>query len=266
MKKITFYLIFLLLLSITVQAQNVRKYDIERFPIPRTLEKCFKLLDKTMPDHEMQLIKVLQEDSIYFQKEFFPGRDFFHVWKIYDGSRLTKYFNKKGLYGSFEIYNTILVSYHRYLNNEEIHLDIQINKYKLKQEEDIREYLQKLQNDTIYGVYIPISLEDCFIQLDKLLSDEDKQTIKQLADNKETIRYHHDVGMWLRNNWGLWGGSRLQKYMLDKKINHPDKMSAIILEFYYDWLNGKNDEWMKFEVQQITPKKQKNRVEYSDKH
>ena len=163
---------FFLLLSITVQAQSAKKYDIERFATPRTLEKCFKLLDKTMSDHKIQLIKVMQEDSIYFHKEFFCGTAFFHVWKIYDGSILTKHFNKKGLYGSSEIYNTILVSYHRYLNNEEIKLGDQIKKYQLKQEEDVREYLQKLQKDTIFGVYIPINLEECFIQLDKLLSDE----------------------------------------------------------------------------------------------
>ena len=161
---------------------------------------------------------------------------------------MTEYFNKKGLYGSHEIYNTILVSYHRYLNSEEIKLDDQISEYKLKQAEEAKEYQQKLQKDTINGVYIPKNLEDCFIQLDKLLSDEDKKTIKQLADRKETIQYHHSLGMWLRNNWGLWGGSRLQKYMLGRKIEHPDEISAIILEFYYDWLNEQNDEWTKFDT------------------
>ena len=134
------------------------------------------------------------------------------------------------------------------MNREEIKLDDQINKYKLKQAEEAKEYQQKLQKDTINGVYIPKNLEDCFIQFDKLLSDEDKQTIKQLRNRKETIQYHHGLGMWLRNNWGLWGGSRLQEYMLNKKIKHPDEMSAIILEFYYDWLNGKNSKWKKFEA------------------
>ena len=42
--------------------------------------------------------------------------------------------------------------------------------------------------------------------------------------------------------------NRLQKYMFDKKIDHPDGMSAIILEFYYDWLNDQNDEWTKFDA------------------
>ena len=110
------------------------------------------------------------------------------------------------------------------------------------------EEAKEFQQDTINGVYIPKNLEDCFIQLDQLLSDEDKQTIKQLRNRKETIQYHHNLGMALRNNWGLWSGSRLQKYMLDKKVKHPDNMSGIILEFYYDWLNGQNDKWKKFEA------------------
>ena len=245
--KTHFYLMIFLLLPATINAQIAEK-SVYNFPIPKTIEECFELLDKTMSDNEIQLIKVLQEDSICYHKEFKYRTDFFHAWKIYDGSRLTEYFNKKGLYGSYEIYNTILVSYHRYLNCEEIKLDDQINKYKLKQEEEAKEYQQKLQKDTINGVYIPKNLEDCFIQLDKLLSGEDKQTIKQLVNKKETIKYHHSLGMWLRNNWGLWGGSRLQKYMLDKKIDHPDGMSAIILKFYYDWLNEQNDEWTKFDT------------------
>ena len=257
--KTHFYFIFLLLLSTTIKAQTVEKRDVYNFRIPRTIEKCFDLLDKTMTDNEKKLIKILQEDSIYYHKEFRLGTDFFHAWKIYDGSRLTEYFNKKGLYGSHEIYNTILVSYHRYLNNEEINLNGQINEYKLIQEEDAKKYQKKLQKDTINGVYIPKNLEDCFIQLDKSLSDEDKQTIKQLVDKEETIQYHLNLGMCLRNSWGLWGGSRLQKYMLDKKIDHPDEMSAIIFEFYYDWLNGKNDEWKKFEEKRKMQKKKQKR-------
>ncbi len=110
-----------------------------------------------------------------------------------------------------------------------------------------KEYQQKLQKDSINGVYIPKNLKDCFIQLDKILSDKDKQTIKHLENREKTILLHHGFGTWLRNNWGLWGGSRLQQYLAQKGLNHPDDMSAIVLEFYYDWLNGQHDEWKKFE-------------------
>lgn len=89
-------------------------------------------------------------------------------------------------------------------------------------------------------------MKDCFVQLDKTLSEKDKTEIKSLESRDETIKYHHGLGMWLRNNWGLWGGSRLQKYFLNKKVDQPDGMSSLILEYYYDWLNNKNEGWQKW--------------------
>ena len=234
---------FLFFPSFLFAQKEVEKLDIYDFRIPNNIEKCFKLLDKTMSDYEIKLIRTLNEDSICYHSEFTYGTDFFHAWKIYDGSKLTKYFNKKGLHGSFEIYGSILISYHRHLNNKEIKLEEQIEKYKSIQQEEYNEYLQKTQQDSIAGIYIPINLKDCFVQLDKLLSESDKNEIKTLENRQETIKYHHGLGTWLRNNWGLWGGSKIQEYLLAKGLKHPDEMSALILEFYYDWLNDKNEEW-----------------------
>lgn len=81
-----------------------------------------------MSENDIHLVKTLPEDSICYDPAFKYKADFFHAWKIYMGSRLTRYFNKKGLRGSFEIYETILISYHRYLNKESIKLDEQIKK------------------------------------------------------------------------------------------------------------------------------------------
>ena len=217
---------------------NKTVYDI---PIPKTIEKCFEILDKTMSNDEIQLVKTLPEDSIYFHKEFQYGTDFFHAWKIYDGSKLTKYFNKKGLYGSNEIYETILISYHRYLNQENINLEELIDKYRVFQKKTHDEYLDRLQKDTLNGVYIPKNLEDCSIQLDKLLSKENKQEIKNLDSKQAIIKFHHGLGTWIRNHWGLWSGSRLQKYFIENNIKQPDEMSKVILEYYYEWLNNINE-------------------------
>jgi hypothetical protein len=52
----------------------------------------------------------------------------------------------------------------------------------------------------------------------------------------------------MRNNWGLWGGSRLQKYFTEKGVGHPDEMSSVILFFYWDWLQGNKDSWKKWET------------------
>lgn len=122
---------------------------------------------------------------------------------------------------------------------------------KEKQQEIIKEreaYKKRIVADSINGLYIPKNLEECFLELNKLLKPKDIEAIKNLKDRNETILYHHGFGTWLRNNWGLWGGSRLQQYLIKKGIDHPDSMSATILEYYYDWLHGQNDKWKEFEA------------------
>lgn len=226
---------------------EVKSADVYNLPIPRNLDQCFKILGKTLNEEETFVIKTYQEDSIYYHKDFKYGASFFHAWKLYDGSILTKYFNNKGLVGSHEIYNVILISYHRYLNQITIDLDGQIKKYIARQKADFEEYLKKMDKDTIDGVYIPKNIEDCFNSLNKVLKNTDIKSIKSLSNREETIIHHHGLGQWIRNNWGLWSGSRLQKYLMDRNLTEPDGMSSKILEFYYDWLNGKNDSWMKFD-------------------
>lgn len=55
---------------------------------------------------------------------------------------------------------------------------------------------------------------------------------------EDTIRAHFGIGMWMRNNWGLWGGSPLAKHFNEMGIEHPDDMSGIILKSYWLHLNG----------------------------
>jgi hypothetical protein len=232
-----------LLFNLLTFGQTKEKPSVHDLPIPRTITECFSLLDKTLPKDEIALVKTLPEDSIYENAAFKYGADFFHAWKLYDGSRLTQYFNKLGLRGAHPIYNTILISYHRYLNRYSIKLEEQIKKYQEIQKKEEQQYLARLGKDTLNGVCIPKDLQDCFLQLDKMLSEKSRTEIKALKSKKETIKYHHGLGMTLRNTWGLWGGSRLQKYFLDRKVKHPDDMSALVLEFYYDWLHNNNSGW-----------------------
>lgn len=86
-------------------------------------------------------------------------------------------------------------------------------------------------------VYVPTSLEDSFIELNKMLNPLLISEIKQKSE-RDIIFYHDNLGRWLRNNWGLWGGSRLFKYFSEKGIHHPDDMSGIILTSYWRHLNA----------------------------
>ncbi|GBC62870.1 hypothetical protein DENIS_3854 [Desulfonema ishimotonii] len=96
------------------------------------------------------------------------------------------------------------------------------------------------------GVYIPKNLEDCFNELDKMLHSDAK---KYLAEkNEETFRKnielqkffsHMQLGLFLRNKWGLWKKNRLVEYFKKLEIFHPDDMSEIILNSYQRYLQKK---------------------------
>jgi hypothetical protein len=83
--------------------------------------------------------------------------------------------------------------------------------------------------DSPTGIYIPTDLEDAMVELDRLLPA--CFTKQFLADGP--IRHHLNIGMWLRNGWWLWHGSRLSQYFNKLGIQHPDDMSGIILTSYY---------------------------------
>ncbi len=88
------------------------------------------------------------------------------------------------------------------------------------------------------GVYIAEDLEDSFNQLDQLLSPGEIDTLKSKKSEDDLVDYHFGLGLWMRNNWGLWRGSRLNKYFNDLGIYHPDDISGIILDSYWRRLNG----------------------------
>ena len=77
-----------------------------------------------------------------------------------------------------------------------------------------------------FKVYIPKDLEDAFVELKKMLSPALLNEIR-LKSEKDMIEYHHGFGTWLRNNWGLWAGSRLAQYFRQLGMHHPDDMSGI---------------------------------------
>jgi hypothetical protein len=86
-------------------------------------------------------------------------------------------------------------------------------------------------------IYIPKDMNDCFAELERML---DPNVIKEIKESHEEdlVRYHFGIGLWMRNNWGLWGGSRLQKYFLDLGFRHPDDMSGVIIICFWRHLNG----------------------------
>ena len=89
-----------------------------------------------------------------------------------------------------------------------------------------------------YEVYVPVSLEDVFVELKKMLRPKVLKEMKKGTEG-DMVQYHMGLGRWMRNNWGLWDGSRLAKYFNGLGIYHPDDMSGIILDTFWCHLNLK---------------------------
>jgi len=93
---------------------------------------------------------------------------------------------------------------------------------------------------SLTGVYIPKDLNDCHKELDRMLHPDARLFLGgKLPGLSQEDKYkfeegygHLGIGMWIRNNWGLWKGSHLAKHFNAMGIKHPDDMSGIILASY----------------------------------
>lgn len=87
-------------------------------------------------------------------------------------------------------------------------------------------------------VYIPKNLEDSFVELNRMLHPKFIEKFKN-GGKDEIAKQHFGLGLWMRNNWGLWANSRLAEFFMERGLNHPDDMSSIILSNFQLRLNGK---------------------------
>ena len=86
--------------------------------------------------------------------------------------------------------------------------------------------------------YIPKDLDDCFIELKKILYPKCIEDIKN-SRKGDIPSFHFGLGRYLRNKWKLWGESRLVDWFNTQGIKHPDDMSGIILDSFWRNINSK---------------------------
>ncbi|HLG28286.1 MAG TPA: DUF6794 domain-containing protein [Paenisporosarcina sp.] len=84
---------------------------------------------------------------------------------------------------------------------------------------------------------IPTNLDECFEALLRIAHPEDIETIKAGSED-DMCQYHHGIGTWIRNNWGLWHGGPLQDYFKQMGLWHADDMSGLILQSFWCYLKG----------------------------
>lgn len=85
---------------------------------------------------------------------------------------------------------------------------------------------------------IPTTLDECMEALKERLSPADQVAlIRSSADDLGL--YHHGLGQWIRNNWGLWKGGPLLDHMTSLGFLHADDMSMSIIREFWARMNNK---------------------------
>lgn len=89
------------------------------------------------------------------------------------------------------------------------------------------------------GIYIPSDLEDCFRELNRALPAGMIDEIKTCSEGDLSMQ-HFGLGMWMRNNWGLWKMEfRLAQYCSKIGFWDADDASSMIIESFWRHLNGR---------------------------
>lgn len=93
---------------------------------------------------------------------------------------------------------------------------------------------------------IPKTKEECFAQLDAMLSEEDKKALME----GDIFNFHFSLGLWIRNNW-IYPLTTEEEQSFFKMfaddndspsaymIYHPDMKSTAIIEKYVEYLKAK---------------------------
>jgi hypothetical protein len=83
----------------------------------------------------------------------------------------------------------------------------------------------------------PANLEECLAELQRRLPPDLIVRMRN-GGEEDMIDYHHGLGTGIRNEWGLWRRSPLNRHFNDLGIHHPDDMSWIILTSFWRRLHG----------------------------
>lgn len=87
---------------------------------------------------------------------------------------------------------------------------------------------------------IPSSLEEAANEIYNMNTSAAKQALNMPME-KFVLAAHHNLGQWIRNNWGLWkqtGG--LYEELSQKGLTHPDDMSTVVLKYFHAKFNNEN--------------------------
>lgn len=252
MKNTILIIVILLWTPIILFGQKVKS--------PKTIDEAIEILKTDCPESLQQIIKKTSNDSLINLCYPWDG-DYKTIfeWTEKDNkkSKIKKYLNDKGIESNQHQQTVIMIAFKYFLNKQTIDESKIFEPFKKIEDKWRAEDKVRYSTDTLRGVYIPKDLEDCFKQIDSFWNDTVKNEVRTMTSSEFGGNTHFGIGLWMRNNWQLWGGSRLSKYMNDLGIYHPDNMSGTILSLYYKYLTEEEFDLAK-EIEKI--KEQRSKV------
>jgi len=99
-------------------------------------------------------------------------------------------------------------------------------------------YQKRILKSRLNGVYIPKDLYDAFAQLNRLMDEPTRKQFQSMTEEEAGKKLY--LIMWICNNWGMYGGSRLSHYIQNMGISNPEAKAHFIITTYHRGLNKKD--------------------------
>ncbi|MEY3053337.1 MAG: hypothetical protein RLY31_3122 [Bacteroidota bacterium] len=114
----------------TKYAWRIRQEMLFGSYIPKDLQEVFLELNRKTDERSRQLFRSMPEDAAVEKLFFSLGRWMTHNWSLYEGSRLSRYFQELGVYHPDEMVSLIIVAYHRSLNRKPLEIKALIEEHQ----------------------------------------------------------------------------------------------------------------------------------------
>jgi len=214
---------------------------------PKTVTQALETLQNALaPEVKTRLSSIASDSLLIWYRDSHTEFEVMNEWFVKSSrrsktknARFGRFYKKKGLVIPYDMIEVVLRTYQAQLRGEKTSHEEILEPFQLRQLKHNDEDKVRFVTDSLRGIYIPSNLQDCFKSLDKIYADSTKNKIAKLTEDEYLSRNHlFGIGVWMRNNWHLWGGSRLSKYFNQIGIYHPDDMSGIIMDSYHRYLRN----------------------------
>ena len=117
------------------KSKSHRAKKLNTIYIPVDIYESHKELDQKITDDFRIQLKYWKEQEAVNKTKHSLGLVLRHDWQLWNGSRLSKYFNSVGIFNANDMSEIIIKTYHRYLNDKPLLIA-----------ELVKEHIQKWEN------------------------------------------------------------------------------------------------------------------------